>query len=412
MIQLQPLELAPWLSPLLDTAAQFDIEHHGMLSNHLTHNWVCLAATGASEEDARWWQRHYLGQLAEPHPRHTGGPEPALIPDPGVMIDDASWLNYVNDSRRNYAEMLSFVRARMRRFGRSKTMQMFIPPLLPGLAGAALHPLIHIGWALEADHDDMLAEGIAYLASINQCLGVKGGLDGMDLWSPDGIDIMTASSAYLTTARDAGHGALAQLRSREPQYERRGRGSFQHRMMTFNDPDLPLGDVLDAAGPLGLAALNAELLPAVDDAAALATAAYLASDCEFYVLHGLTSLHATIVLLGHLDAVDQRRALAFWWRAAMATYVVEDLPGLDKCFDVLQTGPSSVEENFDWDDVHTRARRSLDEHVTKAVYSLWRWATSGLFSARTVSLCELAARHQVRPYRSGRVHENIWFAWR
>jgi len=296
--------------------------------------------------------------------------------------------------------------------GRSEAMQMFIPPLLPGLAGAALHPLIHIGWALEADHDDMLAEGIAYLASINQRLGVKDGPDGQTLWSPEGADIMTASIAYLKTARDAGHGTLANLRSLEPEYEQRGRGSFQHRMMTFNDPDIPLGEVLDAAGPVGLPALDAELLPAVDDCVALATAAYLASDCEFFVLHGLTSLHATIVLLEHLDPVDQRRALAFWWRAAMATYVVEDLPGLDKCFDLLQAGPGPGDEDIDWHDVHAQARRSLDEHVTKAVYALWRWATSGLFSERTVSLCELAASNQVRPHPSGQVHKNIWFAWR
>lgn len=411
-MQLRPLEHAPWLAPLLDAAAQYDIEHHGFLSNHLTHAWVCLSATGANEEDARWWQRNYLGQLAEPHPRHPGGPEPALIPDPGVVIDDASWVNYVNETRCNYAELLSFMRARMRSLGRGEMMRSFIPPLLPGLAGAALHPLIHIGWALEADHDDMLVEGIAYLASANQRLGVDDGPDSEDLWSPDGTDLMTASRAYLTTARTAGHGALAHLRSREPQYERRGRGSFQHRMKTFNDPDLPLGAVLDAAGPVGLPAPDADLLSAADDAVALAAAAYLASDCEFFVIHGLTSLHATIILLAHLDAIDQRRALAFWWRAAMATYVAEDLPGLDKCFDLLETGPDPVEGKSDWHDVHARARRSLDEHVTKAVYVLWRWATSGVFSERTVALCEMAARHQVRPHRSGKVHKNIWFAWR
>ena len=289
---------------------------------------------------------------------------------------------------------------------------MFVPPLLAGVAGAALHPLIHIGWALEADHDDMLAEGIAYLASINLRLGVDGGPDGIDLWSPDGADLISASRGYLAGARDAGHGALAHRRSKEPDYESRERGSFQHRMMTFSDPGLPLGRALDAACPVGLPALDAELLPAVDDAVNLATAAYLASDCEFYVLHGLTSLHATIVLLGHLDAADRRRALAYWWRAALATYVVEDLPGLETCFDILDNGAGSVDDGFDWQAVHLRARPGLDEHVTKAVFCLWRWATSGLFPDRTVSLCEHAATHQLRPNESGQVHENIWSAWR
>ncbi len=411
-MQLRSLELAPWLSPLLDDAAQYDIEHHGFLSNHLTHNYVCLAATGANEDDALWWQRNYLGELAEPHPRHAGGPEPALIPNPRVAINETTWFKLINDGRRNYAELLSFVRSRMRTCGRSNTMRKLIPPLLPGLAGAALHPLIHIGWALEAGHDDMLAEGIAYLASINQRLGVGDGPDGADLWSPSGTDIMAASGAYLKTARTGEHGTLAHLRSLEAHYVRQARGSFQHRMMTFNDPELPLGDTLDAAGPIGFPALDAKLEPVVDNAITLATAAYLASDCEFYVLHGVTSLHAIIVLLDHLDAADQRRALAFWWRATMATYVVENLPGLNECFDILQTGPTSVEENLNWHDIHARARRSRDEHVTKAVYSLWRWATSGSLSERTVSLCERAATHQVRPHRSGGVHENIWSAWR
>ena len=329
-----------------------------------------------------------------------------------MIIDDVSWLSYVNDSRRNYAEILSFVRTQMREIGRNQTIRMFVPLLLPGVAGAALHPLIHIGWALEANHDDMLAEGIAYLASINVRLGVDGGSDGKDLWSTEGPGIIAASRKYLTYASGAGHGALAHRSSRNPQYKRHERGSFQHRMMTFSDPNLPLGRALDEAGPIGLPALDAALLPAVDDAITLATAAYLASDCEFYVLHGLTGLHATIVLLGHLDPVDQRRAVAFWWRAALATYVVEDLPGLETCLAILGNGFGTVDENFDWHDVHARARRSLDEHVAKAVFSLWRWATSGLFSERTVSLCKVAAKHQVRPHRSGRVHENIWFAWR
>lgn len=409
MQRLPKTEPAAWLAEALDGAAGFDVEHHVLLTNHLTHGLIALAYTGAGRDDADVFRRRYLGQLDEPHPRHEGGPDPARQPAADdVIVDKSNWRDLVNDRRNHHAPMRSFFAAALHRDGTADTIASYVPPLLPGLAGAALHPIIHCGLAVEADNQAMLADGLAYMATMQQRLGVSNGPVEAAVWAPGTPDMLGQSLRMLHAAKANGDAQIAFDASLRPEYQSRNRGLFQQRVMAFNDDSLPLGRRLDDFGPLELPSVEDDLGPAVEQAVVLSSAAFLASSCEFFVLHALTSLHSLLVVMPMLAPDQQRCALAYWWRAAMATIVVQGLPGLDR-FEAASFDANS--RPVEWAALHQAARPSHDEHVQKAVFALWRWATSGIFSDSTIAVCAAAASHQVRATRSGQVHDNVWFAW-
>ena len=63
---------------------------------------------------------------------------------------------------------------------------------------------------------------------------------------------------------------------------------------------------------------------------------------------------------------------------------------------------SGVDEDF-W--------RGDDEHVSKAVYALWRWSQWREMPSHSIALFREAAANQIRPTPGGGPpHNNIWFA--
>ena len=66
-------------------------------------------------------------------------------------------------ARRCYAEQRAFFADQVARAGVPATLLQHLPQLLPGLAGAALHPIIHLAIGLRTGSDGMVAEGLAYL---------------------------------------------------------------------------------------------------------------------------------------------------------------------------------------------------------------------------------------------------------
>lgn len=407
MRQLPAIEPAAWLTEYLDAAEEFDVEHHGLLTNHLTHGLIALGSTGASRDDADVFWRRYLGELDEPHPRHAGGPEPALEAT-DLQIGADNWHEFINDKRRHHGDLRRFFRNELDREGVSRVVATNLPPLVPGLAGGALHPLIHCGLAIEAANSAMLADGLAYMATMQQRLGVGSGPDSPSTWRAGEPNLVEATLTALTAARDSGLPQISFDAALTAEYLRTGRGLFQQRIMAFNDDALPLGRWLDALEPPTQPGLGEDLTPAIEQAVLVAAAAFRASSCEFFVLHALTSLHSLLVVMPMLAEDDRRVALAHWWRAAVATMVSQDAPGLEDLENLIG---ERHESNVDWVELHLAARPSHDEHVQKAVFSLWRWASSGMFTPSTVDLCAAAAKHAVRATPSGRVHDNVWFAW-
>ena len=417
-------EMSVSLAGWLDQARQWHIEYGGYLSNHLTHNWVVMGAAHAPDERFRWWHDLYMHKLEQSPAREPGPLEPCRTCTPGEAITEETWLTCIEREREGFAGYRDFFDARISENGVSAVLRKYLPPLLPGLAGAALHPLIHTGWGMDANHEHMLADGLAYMATAFQPLATEAPhTPPTELWSPDGLTPIAATLAYLTKAREQGLSEISDEASKTEEYLSLERGYFQHRIITFDDSELPLGASLNEAGPLGLPALDEPLLPAIEECVVLLSAALRASKNEFFVLHGLTSLHAVLTLIPHLGAKDQRDAITHWWRAVMATLVSQDFPELERTVETVQgwvdgreagqeQSPPQVddEKRAWWRERLTSTLGSLDEHVPKAVYVFWRWSEWGVFGQDTVKLFEASAHDISQPHPGGEVDQHLWFS--
>lgn len=416
----QAPDLCPSLGAWLDRARLWHIEYGGYLSNHLTHNWVVMGAAHAPQERFQWWEDLYKNQLEDSPAREPGTLEPCRTCPPDQAVTEDNWLTCIERDRKGFAGYRDFFDGRISEIGASNTLRKYLPPLLPGLAGAALHPVIHTGWAMDAQHMPMLADGLAYMATAFQPLGTRPPQSPpAQLWSAHGQRPIEASLAFLKLALDRGFSDICDQASKTEEYLALQRGYFQHRMITFDDPKLPLGTALNEAAPLGLPAEGESLLPAIEEAVVLMSASLQASDNEFFVLHGLTSLHAVLTLLPHLEGKDQRNALAYWWRAAMAAVIVQDLPGIERSAASLQawldrrgegdeSPPKMTEDRRSWwRETLNSTLGSLDEHVPKAVYVHWRWSEWEVFSPDTLDLFEATARQVSKPHPEGDVGKNL-----
>jgi hypothetical protein len=254
------------------------------------------------------------------------------------------------------------------------------------------------------------------------------------------LGILDSSVAFIQTAifPSMNLSGVAKAGAHIPSIEAYHMGEFGGRMLTFNEPSLPLGSSLNDRLPLLFSPyfsvtyetsggksgngsscvpteaqmdLDVGLGPAVIEATALIAAAYLASDNEFFIIHGATSLYSLLVAMCFLTPHQRRLALVYWWKACMAVLVAENFPGLDKLYriidnwkagghvdvvmgescvvdvvdgtaeekegtkkllvDPVKPGDSVTEEEW-WHQALQRASRSTDVHVSKGVYVMWR----------------------------------------
>jgi hypothetical protein len=62
--------------------------------------------------------------------------------------------------KKRYPELLEFFDKELTELGQQKVLQKYIPMLIPGMAGALTHGIIHLGWALDFGSRTMLVEGV------------------------------------------------------------------------------------------------------------------------------------------------------------------------------------------------------------------------------------------------------------
>ena len=283
----------------------------------------------------------------------------------------------------------------------------------------------------------MVSEGLANMCTVFLPLAERE-TEPIKLWVPssqsaDGKGVLGTAKAYLESAVSGN--AFQRLRelSTQPEYLAQNIGAFQRKVLAINDPTAcDLADELNNHFPVNLPdTVSGEnevmsLFPAVREAQALIAAAYIASDCEFFVVHGVTSLHAVLVLMQHLTPEQQRDLLVHWLRTVLVVYVAQNTPGLDKLLALLeiwqsresQCQESECNEHLNsealWGTRLSLSQLSTDEHVSKAVYALWRWSHWHHQRPHSVKLFEDAIDHQLRPLpETGEVltpHAHLWFS--
>jgi hypothetical protein len=351
--------VAPSPAPVLhdwlqEYSRKYDIHYKGYLWNHLDHNLVVMACTdeivsrktnvalGESngipslEDRFSWWVKKY---------QETGLDPPRPVVGPNITEDN--WLEHVSTSdllNTKYPEFLKFFDEQIRVHGVAECVSRYVPLICRGLSGSALHPIIHLGLGLEGHSGVMAAEGLAALCSANRRLGAPeppvmftvGAATDSSSSEPVNT-VLAATKNFVMKALENSFFANL-IKMAESNSKHTGLSKFQLRMLAFADSNFEFGVALNEAMPLQERSSDPEaaLVSAINQATAIITAAYLASDCEFFIIHGVTSLHSSLATMQFLTEEHQRNLLAHWWRAAMATLVVLDIPNHEVLLSMLK----------------------------------------------------------------------------
>ena len=285
----------------------FDIEWGGFLTNHLSHGVYALWQLGAPAPLVSRYRALYVARLSR---------LPAPLPPPPPPASAALLLG----QRREYAPLLSLYRGEVRALGVGGALAARLPRLLPGLAGAALHGLIHCGVAARRGQSWLVAEGLAYLhhsslALPPEAVGGKGVVVGGD---------GDASSSTAADGSACGLGTVEDALARAgPIPAVASSGRFQRAMA---------GLYSDAASATRLRAASAELVQrlglglgrsgAAEEAALLfdeAARLYAGSRNDYFLLHACTAAWALRQLLPSLQPAAARAAVRDLAAATVAT---------------------------------------------------------------------------------------------
>ena len=128
----------------------YEVEWGGFLTNHLSHGTFALRQLGAPTPLLLRYRELYVVRLSK-------------LPDPLPPAPTRAEALPLLGRRRDYATLLSLYLGEVRELGTGGAMARWLPELLPGLAGAALHGLIHVGVATRQGESWLVAEGMAYL---------------------------------------------------------------------------------------------------------------------------------------------------------------------------------------------------------------------------------------------------------
>ncbi|ARF55785.1 questin oxidase family protein [Streptomyces gilvosporeus] len=140
-------------------------EFHGFLSNHGPMAVEALVRHGQAETVHRWLDA-YAAKLED-------------VPGPQSPVDDANWQEALGD-RRRVTDWTTYLTRQVAERPWREVLAEWWPRLLPGIAGAATHPVIRVGHAVrvlleegeEAPRIAELAHAIGYWAARHTTLPV------------------------------------------------------------------------------------------------------------------------------------------------------------------------------------------------------------------------------------------------
>lgn len=292
------------------------------LSNHLPMNLFSLYRLGASDEAIQSFHDDYVGRL---QPRQSAGRAGATVT--AATIKD--WLG----RREGNEELFQFFRAELSSRGRAGFLAHYLPEFMPGVAAAAFHPLIRLGFALEMDDDDEIAESFA-------------------AWSLPYTQLPEPQAVRSAPFADAVAAAAA---ISIPKKEIAAPGIVSRAAKAATHPTFQAQ--IAVPGELSLRGIAQTVLRI-----------YLAKP-TFAHLHLVTSCHALRVVAEHYPrpAEEPRPIPSEWlrpyWFAMWAVYVSEGGTGIA---DITAPLPESVPN---WPDLAARACAAADDHTNKFVYS-------------------------------------------
>ncbi|KAF4754540.1 hypothetical protein FOZ62_025938, partial [Perkinsus olseni] len=358
-----------------------NIEYNGYFTDHSPYLSISLARSGAGSNATIDDFMKYEERL-----------DPAVPPD--VPINNVSDVErYVNSKREHYGSFLKYFDSEVRDAASlDDVVRAHFPRVRRGLGGAAFHPLILTGVALEAENGLLLAEGLAYLH-------VRTMRD------------YDSEEASMVTPGTSGSPGEVLFNFTEAVSEMLPLPSGTARADFLTKPELSgvlLKQRVDWPEDFeGLQrVISEQLVP-------LAAAALYYSDNEFFVLHGWTSLYALARLVPHLGAANvdtARSAVDSWFRAYMAAFAQRGLPGARDLKAWVQGNGEADQLEVDWTAWTQQGQEIVNKdpgqvHVIKSIWMLhMRWAEANPEDTKARQMMARAAKNIAeRPIRFAKV---------
>ena len=154
---------APTLDQTLQRARRDSVEFPYLLANHAPMVLIALDRLGASRERIAEWHRVYRdanGLVAPPPPVAPIAPE--------------SWDAALGERARE-SDYRAFFAAETRRLGIAGAIRRYLPRLIQGMAGSALHPLMRLAYAAVKNDGEEAGVALGYWAACYLPLPAPGG---------------------------------------------------------------------------------------------------------------------------------------------------------------------------------------------------------------------------------------------
>ncbi|KAJ1976054.1 hypothetical protein H4R35_002872 [Dimargaris xerosporica] len=144
-------DMATQVKDLLARNHQEGIIFQGYRPNHTAHHLLVLKVLGGT-----------IASLDDAFAYHNRRIEPT--PPSVATITTENWEEYLSNHQA-YADYVNVFDGQVAKLGLDATFAKYFPRLIPGLACAMGHSLIHTGFAVEFRHPHVLVEALAYAST-------------------------------------------------------------------------------------------------------------------------------------------------------------------------------------------------------------------------------------------------------
>lgn len=372
---------------------KYYVEYNEFLTNHICHGIIAVHRLGAGSERMQRFINWYEPRLEPPEIHHKY--DDMVVKEDGDVLD-------ILGKRVGFYRLLSHYRSLLRQYGsKEELIRREFPKLEAGMVCAAVHGLIHTGYALAQGWEEGICEGLAYLHFSYKPLVY-------DKTSPQNqLDLFGKGSKSAFEIADI---IRQDLRLREAMLKETkllkasttrtiGTGQFRMAAIVTNHGDHLIG----LANQLQIPALQCKAGDNLDIGALanwlvdVALHVYFAADRrnDFFLLHGVTgawSLHRLLPYMSRTDVVSCMRTFIC---TLFAVYLTEDSPRL--IHDVATDPPVS---QATWqaiiDDV---LAQDHDEHIYKLVqvcYEMWKKEPASQSTSLYIAAAKVAQNEPLR----------------
>jgi len=318
------MTLTPGLDTTLAEARKDSVEFPYLLANHVPMVLIALDRLGASPVRLEQWYGTY---------RDDHGLVPP--PPPVAPIRAEAWDAALGDRTRE-SDYRAFFTSEARRLGVDGVTRLYVPRLVQGVAGSALHPLMRLAYGTLKDDVEEVGAAIGYWAACHLPLPAPGGR------APDTDDPLAVL---------AGVGEIAGIRSYE------------------TETDLLWHNIRAVAALPGFAPVVDRLAigPNTPRRMAASALAVFTATMDFSALHAVTGLHWVRLVSPHLDRAEPLYRALWQVVAALVPKIGFPEPPGAEWLEDMRARPAPP-----WPEIHAAAIASDDEHDVSLVFSAWQ----------------------------------------